>query len=80
MRGGVDGGSSTRAFEGHDAGGKSASAEEELSGRDEPVRDVKAPGCVVYSLHTQELAHVHDVEGYRTSRIVFLVGQENGQT
>ena len=62
-------------------GRESAAAEEELSGRDEPVGDVKSPGCVVYSLHTEELAHVHDGEGYRTSpdsRI--LAGEENGQT
>jgi hypothetical protein len=72
VRGRVDRWPPARFFEGDDAGGESTSAKEKLSGRDQTVRDVKAPGCVVYPLHSQELAHIHDVEGYRTpSGVVF---------
>jgi hypothetical protein len=51
VRSRVDRRSTTRLFEGHDAGGESAPTEEKLSGGDESVRDMKAPGGVGCPLH-----------------------------
>ena len=68
MRGRVDGRTPTRLFQGDNSRRQSASAEQKFSGSDQAFGHVKAPRGLAEPLKAEEVAHIHDEEGYRRGR------------
>jgi len=68
VRGRVDGRTPTRLFQGDNSRRQSASAEQKFSRSDQSIRHVKAPRGFADSLKAEEVAHIHDEEGYRRGR------------
>ena len=65
VRAAPHGGSATRFFQSDEPRGQSATTEEKLAGRNEPLRYLKVPGTFIAPGHSQKTLGVHERRGYR---------------